>query len=113
MLILSSFTALLDGGKTGVLLKPGVKKKDDEADRKIKDRPSPGFILTILRKFGKRLSNDALAQYDRRIDQLSKKPSPDDPLLLPLKSVEALITQAKARSKRTRARRVSLQGREK
>ncbi|KAL0071656.1 hypothetical protein AAF712_001513 [Marasmius tenuissimus] len=90
------FTALLDGGKTGVLLKPGVKKKDDEADRKIKDRPSPGFILTILRKFGKRLSNDALAQYDRRIDQLSKKPSPDDPLLLPLKSVEALITQAKA-----------------
>ncbi|KAK1232490.1 hypothetical protein PQX77_004341 [Marasmius sp. AFHP31] len=90
------FTALLDGGKTGVLLKSGIKKQDDDADRKIKDRPSPGFILTRLRKFGNRLSNDALAQYDRKIDQLSKKPSPDDPLLLPMRTVEALITQAKA-----------------
>ena len=91
----SSFTALLDGGKTGVVLKPGVSEQDSIANSKNEKRLNPNFISTRLQEFGKRLEEEAMVQYDKKISRLKTRPSPDDPLLLPLKTVEGSIQQTK------------------
>ncbi|KAL0578252.1 hypothetical protein V5O48_003747 [Marasmius crinis-equi] len=94
------FTTLLDGGKTGLVLKPEVSVKDSKADLNIRNHKNSKFILEILASHGRRLGDNALATLARRIEPLNYRASLTDPLRQPHAQVEDLVRQAEESCRR-------------